>query len=186
MEEVMNFSDALELVKRGKRLRRTWWAADVWIELARAPDYDNVPYIYKLGQWHSAAWTPKRNDLFARDWVICDEQKEQTERKEETMDFEMHVKMGSFVRDVVTGFEGIVTSYTKHLTGCDHVGLKPRKLDKDGKEMDVMWIDVTRAEVLEEPSAAMLAVIDGKLTSTTKKQETHKGGPADNPPERIS
>ena len=43
-----------------------------------------------------------------------------------------NVKLGDRARDPVTGFEGIVTTHNRHLTGCDTVWLTG-KIGEDGK-----------------------------------------------------
>lgn len=57
------------------------------------------------------------------------------------------VKLGSRVRDVITGFEGIATGRTTYLNGCVHVSVTASAL-KDG-EPKVEWFDEQRVEVLE-------------------------------------
>ncbi len=55
------------------------------------------------------------------------------------------VQIGDKVKDVVTGAEGVVASYTKHLTGCDTVTLE-LGITPEGK-MPLIALDVTRIEV---------------------------------------
>jgi hypothetical protein len=89
--------------------------------------------------------------------------------------FEMKIEMGAKVRDIVSGYEGIITAYTVHITGCDVVAIKSRALDKDGKTQDPLWVDVTRVQRLDCPSpdiAAMIAVSDAE-------NGREKGGPRD-------
>jgi hypothetical protein len=59
------------------------------------------------------------------------------------------VKLGQKVRDKISGFSGIVTSYAKHLNGCDRAWISP-PVDKDGKLMDGSWFDVVQLEAIEE------------------------------------
>jgi hypothetical protein len=92
----------------------------------------------------------------------------------------MKIAMGSHVKDVVSGFEGIVAAYTFHLTGCDVVAIKSRGLDKDGKSVDAFWVDVNRVEVLGPPPPEIKKVIE----STLRDEEPIKGGPQENCPER--
>lgn len=97
------------------------------------------------------------------------------------VDFEMKIKMGAPVVDVVTGFKGIVSAYSKFMTGCDQVAIKTRDLDKDGKIKDSIWVDVTRVRVLGEPDEEIAAIVAGKMV--TGEQEK-PGGPQETPPER--
>ena len=61
----------------------------------------------------------------------------------------MEIKQGDRVRDTITGFEGIAICITKHLTGCDTIGVKPTKLH-DNKPIDEIYFDVMRLEKVEE------------------------------------
>lgn len=71
------------------------------------------------------------------------------------------VKLGEKYRDKIHGIEGIATSYSHYLTGCDRVDLE---YVKDGKVTD-HWVDVTRLEAV-------------KLTKEQKKP----GGPGKSDP----
>ena len=96
---------------------------------------------------------------------------------------EMKIPLGSPVKDVVSGFEGIVSAYTVHLTGCDVIGIKSRELDKDGKVRDPLWVDVTRVEVLGPPPPEIQKVIDASKGVESKPSD--RGGPQDVCPEQI-
>ncbi len=61
----------------------------------------------------------------------------------------MTIKLGSKVKDKITGFIGIATTETRHLTGCDRYGVTPT-MDKDGKLGDTKWFDEMVLEVLKE------------------------------------
>ena len=56
------------------------------------------------------------------------------------------INLGDRVKDTVTGAEGIVVSYSKHLTGCDTITLELGLNDQGN--VPVLAIDVTRAEVI--------------------------------------
>lgn len=80
------------------------------------------------------------------------------------------VELGYRVKHKINGFSGIVTSVTQYLTGCDHAGVSPEELDKDGKPVDVQWFDVNMLEVFsDEP--------------VIQRQSPDTGGPQDNPPQ---
>ena len=72
------------------------------------------------------------------------------------------IKLGDKVKDQVTGFTGIVVSYTKWLSGCDTVGVQPDKVGKDGLPIQSVNIDITQVDLIKP-----------KL----KKIETEKGAP---------
>lgn len=56
--------------------------------------------------------------------------------------------LGDKVRDKITGFEGIVVSYSRHIAGCDRLWIEP-KIGADGKRGDGVWIDIDLAEIVE-------------------------------------
>ncbi len=59
-----------------------------------------------------------------------------------------HARLGDLVTDVVTGFTGIATSYCRHLTGCDKVGVQSQVHGEEQKK-DFYWSDVMCVEVVE-------------------------------------
>ncbi|KKN02600.1 hypothetical protein LCGC14_1116030 [marine sediment metagenome] len=54
------------------------------------------------------------------------------------VDFKFEV--GNKVKDLVTGFSGIIIGRTDWLTGCNTYGVKSEKL-KDGLPMEAEWLD---------------------------------------------
>jgi len=62
---------------------------------------------------------------------------------------------GDLARDVVTGFEGVVTGHADYITGCDQYLLSPRSKSADEKK-DSFWLDENRLELVE-PSVVNLA-----------------------------
>lgn len=56
------------------------------------------------------------------------------------------VNLGRHGKDVITGFEGTITSEHHYLTGCTQLGLQP-KCKTDGSVGETMFFDVTRVEV---------------------------------------
>jgi len=57
-------------------------------------------------------------------------------------------RLGTRARDMVSGFEGIITGRAEYLNGCTQFCLKPR-VDDDGKELDGCWYDNGQLEVLD-------------------------------------
>lgn len=55
--------------------------------------------------------------------------------------------MGDEAKDIITGFIGIIITRCEYITGCDTYGIKP-KIDKEGKEMDALWIDEGRVKII--------------------------------------
>lgn len=75
------------------------------------------------------------------------------------------VELGDRVKCKITGFQGIVTSYAKCLTGCDRITVQP-PVDKDGKHPDPLWFDANAVEIIEK-NKVKLEDVRGKV----------KGGP---------
>ena len=61
----------------------------------------------------------------------------------------MAIKLGSKVRDTLTGFTGIATGRTKWLYGCSRITVEPQEL-RDGKPIEAQWFDEQRVELIEE------------------------------------
>ena len=57
------------------------------------------------------------------------------------------IKLGSRVRDKVTGYEGITTGYCTYLYGCGQYNIIPG-LQSDGKLGESYWFDEGRIEVV--------------------------------------
>jgi hypothetical protein len=62
----------------------------------------------------------------------------------------MHIKtkyaMGSILKEIVTGFEGVAMGITLYQTGCVHYGLVAQSLNKDGGQNKWEWFDESRLE----------------------------------------
>ena len=56
------------------------------------------------------------------------------------------IKLGSYVKDKVTGFEGIATSRVQSITGCDSYWVTSSQRSPDGKSI-VDGFDQSRLEV---------------------------------------
>jgi len=85
------------------------------------------------------------------------------------------IEMGATYRDVISGFEGVVTAKCEYMTGCDQVVLKPRGLNEDGTERKGVWFDVEQVErvgddILVLPNAAV------------QQREQRGGGPQKDAP----
>lgn len=87
------------------------------------------------------------------------------------------IELGDEVQDIITGFRGIAYGYTKWLTGCDTIMVKPTKLSKDGTVAESANIDITLLTVVKKGRV--------KPPSTPVTEETPKppGGPRERIPE---
>jgi len=59
------------------------------------------------------------------------------------------IKLGSEVKDKVTGFIGIAISRVEYLNGCIQYGVKPKA--KENKMPEVEYIDESQLKVLRTP-----------------------------------
>jgi hypothetical protein len=76
----------------------------------------------------------------------------------------MKIKLGSEVRDLVTGLTGIAIGRTEWINGCARIIVQP-KVDKDSKLPDGVNVDEPQLEVIGE----------GEYKRTSETAET--GGP---------
>ena len=53
------------------------------------------------------------------------------------------VKLGTKVKDSITGFSGIAVCRTEYLYGCVRIGIEPQEL-KDGKPVETHYFDEQR------------------------------------------
>lgn len=68
------------------------------------------------------------------------------------------VKLGSVVRDTITGQTGVAMARVKWLFGCERIGLAAMSLNKDGKADDVAWFDDQRIENVPGETDRLAAV----------------------------
>lgn len=71
----MNFGQAIEALKQGKRVARSGWnGKGMWLNL-QAPDAlskMSLPYIYmKTADNHQVPWLASQTDMLSEDWVIA-------------------------------------------------------------------------------------------------------------------
>ena len=57
--------------------------------------------------------------------------------------------LGVKVKDIVTGFQGIVDYRVQYLTGCNRYGVQPTTLDKDKKILKAEVFDENRLKCLK-------------------------------------
>ena len=83
----------------------------------------------------------------------------------------MNIKLGSRVKDIITGYIGITTAYTVWVNGCVRYCIEAEELDKEGKPRVDQWFDEQRIRVLTDTK---LVTLSNKVSST--------GGPMPDPP----
>jgi hypothetical protein len=84
----------------------------------------------------------------------------------------MSIKLGSKVKDIYTGFSGILTSHTEWLYGCARVNVESTELDKEGKIIPSEVFDEQRISVIEEGT---LLVKKTPIPLGSKVKDIHTG-----------
>jgi len=77
-------------------------------------------------------------------------------------------ELNEIVKDIVTGFTGVILGRTEYSTGCIQYGVQAMKLTKEGVLPKWEWFDETRLQHIN------------KSISFKKEKQTRKvpGGPA--------
>ena len=78
------------------------------------------------------------------------------------------IELGATAKDIVTGFEGVVTGRAQYLTGCDQYVITPKVSGGDFKEG--RWFDENRLSVTKKPAITLPKLSSGRT-----------GGPVSNP-----
>lgn len=71
----------------------------------------------------------------------------------------MKIEFGDKARDIITGFQGIVTGKSSYITGCDRYCLNPG-IDKDGKTQESLWFDENSIEVIQAQAVVIKPVAE--------------------------
>lgn len=66
-----------------------------------------------------------------------------------TVSVDFKYDLGDEVKDILTGFSGVVTGQAKWITGCSQYTVAPKKLDKEGKLIASEWFDENRLELVK-------------------------------------
>jgi hypothetical protein len=76
------------------------------------------------------------------------------------------IKLGDYVEDTITGYEGIVTGITHWLNGCARVGIqsKENRSNETGLPVDIYWVDETTIKI--------------KKVQVHKSTQKENGGPS--------
>lgn len=72
------------------------------------------------------------------------------------------IKIGDVAKDIITGFEGAVVAYAKHLHNCDRAALQPREL-KDGEPAKTLWFDVPQLELVQADVVPVIAPAESEI-----------------------
>jgi len=78
-------------------------------------------------------------------------------------------ELGAKVKDVIDGFEGVITGRTEYMTGCVQYCVMPDKMDKDNKKLEGHWLDEGRLVLIKKPAKVLLDAMG--------RSEAAPGGP---------
>jgi hypothetical protein len=63
------------------------------------------------------------------------------------LEMQQSIKLGNQVKDVVSGFKGIVVALIEYINGCDQCCVQP-PVDKEGKIPDAQYFDYKRLKII--------------------------------------
>ena len=63
---------------------------------------------------------------------------------------------GKTGKDVITGFEGVITGAVSYISGCDQFLITP-KVDEKGAHRDGKWYDTSRIEIQDAETIVLPA-----------------------------
>lgn len=92
----------------------------------------------------------------------------------------MDVKLGTKVKDSITGFVGFATARCEYINGCVQFEITPEEL-KDGIPQKEYWLDEQRVESIEEEVTKKPPRNRKCLSDYTSFGTGKKGGPQNNP-----
>lgn len=76
MTNTMNFGQAIEALKQGKRVARTGWnGKNMHLELQRPDEHSKMtlPYIYMYtAQGDNVPWLASQTDMLSKDWTTIE------------------------------------------------------------------------------------------------------------------
>lgn len=81
----------------------------------------------------------------------------------------MQVQLGDRVREMISGFEGVVTGLCQYLTGCEQALVNPGKIKEDGELVKNNWFDVDRLQLLEAGAIKIAVTAPGPDTPAPNK-----------------
>ncbi len=61
----------------------------------------------------------------------------------------MKYKLGSLLKETISGMQGIAVSHTTYINGCERYGIRSREM-KDGKPSETCYFDYEELELIQE------------------------------------
>ena len=89
--------------------------------------------------------------------------------------------LGDRVKDIITGFQGVIVARTSWIYGCDRYTVVPEKLDQDGKPQNGTSFDEPQLKLVK----AGVVMGDKPATATPKAAIRVPGGPRPEPSRRA-
>lgn len=85
-------------------------------------------------------------------------------------------RLGAEVKDIITGFKGVIAGRTQYMTGCNRYCIQDRKLDKDGKPRDWVQLDENQLQLVSSKEIKLDTETDrgGPRQALSKGQSIHK------------
>lgn len=84
------------------------------------------------------------------------------------------VSLGDIVRDQISGVEGTVTTQTFELFNCPRVAISPADTDNANEQLERVWVDVPRVEIVEMDHPT--EYVDEDLLADESESETARTG----------
>jgi hypothetical protein len=78
--------------------------------------------------------------------------------------------LGFKAKDVITNFEGVITSVSFDLYGCIQVILKPQKVKEDGTTSHGEWFDINRLKITSKKPIMDILDFTQKYPSLSRVQ----------------
>lgn len=82
----------------------------------------------------------------------------------------INIKLGTIVRDKVTGFQGMAINRYQYLNGCERYCVQPTEL-KDGKPVESETFDVEQLEIVKKSKAKKPSETGGPQPEPTQRPE---------------
>jgi hypothetical protein len=80
----------------------------------------------------------------------------------------MAIKLGQKVKDIISGFEGVVTGHVEYITGCNQALVQPAA-KPDGDFVDNRWIDDDRLRIVNAEPISLKITHAGPDTQAPRR-----------------
>ncbi len=74
MRGLMNFGEAIEVMRTGGKVKLPKWASDVFISIQTSDENSKMtaPYFYVTSRFGLVPWIPTMIEMLSREWVSLD------------------------------------------------------------------------------------------------------------------